>query len=426
MTDDRNNTTEENGTFAEDEISESVEPAEPDKQSESPACEVQSEPRDDEPHTLPPTKDRKKSMRNWWIKTTFILVLIIVSIVVMFGITKYIPGGEATERLSELVKGINTDFLLILLAVCVFYILVETAKYAYMLKISTGKFRFRVSFKTMFLGKYYDGITPMSTGGQPFQIYYLHKKHDIPKGAATAIPLVRYLVSAFVVTIISIVLLAITPGLNLEKSVLTTTMYALSWVSIALNCFFPLVIIFFSMFPNKTKRILAGIISLLAKLRLVKRKYATMKRWIYELNEYSRSIKGFTKKFYELIPVIFLSALETMISYSVPFFTVLAIAGSGEGAILPTAELYVQVICLSMLTRYTALLVPTPGNTGAAEASGILAFSTVAAMIPSKIGWAVLIWRFLTYYIYILTGIGINIFEIIRSAVRNKRAQKRE
>ena len=38
--------------------------------------------------------------------------------------------------------------------------------------------------------------------------------------------------------------------------------------------------------------------------------------------------------------------------------------------------------------------------------------------------WIIIVWRFLTYYVYILTGIGINVFEIIRSAVRNRRAKK--
>ena len=433
MTDERDNLTEElvpsENTFdTQSDCNETSAPEETGAEAESVAesAPVQSEEPDEDPHSFLPANNNKKSMRSWWIKTTLILVLIVVSIVVMFGITKYIPNGEQTESLSKLFQDIDTTFLLILLGVFVFYILVETSKYAYMLKVSTGKFRFRVSFKTMFLGKYYDGITPMSTGGQPFQIYYLHKKNDIPKGAATAIPLVRYIVSAFVVTVISIVLLAITPKLDWEKGVLTTTMYALSWVSIAINCMFPLVIIFFTVFPKKTKRMVAGIISLLAKLHLVKRKYEVMKRWMLELNEYSKSIKEFTKKFYQLLPLIFLSALETMISYSIPFFIVLAIAGTGESASLLTMDFYVQIICLSMLTRYTALLVPTPGNTGAAEASGILAFSTVAARFPTKISWAVLLWRFFTYYIYILSGIGINIFEIIRSAVRNKRARKQE
>jgi len=360
---------------------------------------------------------KKQSMRSWWIKTILMLVLIAVSIAVMFTITGSI-SGEGTTSFKDMIRGINTKFLGILIAVLVFYILVESSKYAYLLKISTGKFRFRTAMKTMFLGKYYDGITPMSTGGQPFQIYYLHKKHAIPKGAATAIPLVRYLISALVVTIISVALLIITP-LHIGTGIVAKTTFAMSWISIALNCLFPIVIIIFSVIPKKTERLLAGIIKLLWKMHIVKHRYAVTKKWVMELREYSKAIKSFAKKSWQLIPIVFLSAMETMISYSIPFFTVVAIAN-----VAPTAELYVQILCLAMITRYTALLIPTPGNTVAVETTGSLVFITVAAAIKPLVGWVVFVWRFFTYYIYILSGIGINIFEIIRSAVRNKRNKK--
>ena len=316
---------------------------------------------------------------------------------------------------KDMVRGINLNFFLILIGVLVVYIFVESAKYAYMLKISTGKFRFRIAVKTMFLGKYYDGITPMSTGGQPFQIYYLHKKQDLPKGAATAIPLIRYLVSALVVTLISITLLIITPY-HLENSIVKTTTVIMSWISIALNCLFPIVIIVFSFIPKRTERLIAAIIKLLSKMHIVKHQYAVTKKWVFELREYSKAIKSFGKKFWQLIPVVILSGMETMLSYSIPFFTVIAIAG-----VAPTAELYVQILCFAMITRYTALLIPTPGNTGAVETTGSLLLITMTASVKPLIGWVVLAWRFFTYYIYILTGIGINIFEIIRGAVRNKR-----
>ena len=42
------------------------------------------------------------------------------------------------------------------------------------------------------------------------------------------------------------------------------------------------------------------------------------------------------------------------------------------------------------------------------------------------LGWVVLVWRFFTYYLYILSGIGISIFEVIRDAVRQKRRVREE
>lgn len=59
------------------------------------------------------------------------------------------------------------------------------------------------------------------------------------------------------------------------------------------------------------------------------------------------------------------------------------------------------------------------------EATGSLIFSTVTSIQP-MLGWVVLVWRFFTYYIYILSGIGISIFEVIRDAVRQKRRVREE
>ena len=367
---------------------------------------------------LPPEGMRPKSraqLRSWIVKTVLMLALIAFSIVLMFSIGNYVTGGEH-ERVNfiQFLKLIDYRYFALLLAVLLLYLAVESAKYAYLLKVSTGKFRLKVSVKTMFLGKYYDGITPLSMGGQAFQIVYLHKK-DVPGGVASAIPLIRYIVSSLVVTAISVVLLVLTPR-HVPGSIASTTMLVLAAVSLALNGSVPLLILLFTIFPKKMMRLVVGAVGLLYKMHIVKRKYHATKKCVNGLLEYSGAMKLFAKKFLQCLPLVLLCVIETLINYAIPFFVVLAVGQDVE----PTYELFMQILCLSTLTRYTALLIPTPGNTGAMEATGSLIFSTVTSIQP-MLGWVVLVWRFLTYYLYILSGIGISIFEVIRDAVRQKR-----
>ena len=155
-------------------------------------------------------------------------------------------------------------------------------------------------------------------------------------------------------------------------------------------------------------------------MHIVKRKYHATKKCVNGLLEYSGAMKLFAKKFLQCLPLLVLCVLETLINYAIPFFVVLAVS-----EVEPTFELFMQILCLSTLTRYTALLIPTPGNTGAMEATGSLIFATVSGIQP-MLGWVVLVWRFFTYYIYIVSGIGINIFEVIRDAVRQKRRNREE
>ena len=372
---------------------------------------------------LPPEGMRPKSrsqLRSWLIKTVLMLALIAVSIVLMFSIGNYVTGGEH-ERVNfiQFLKLLDYRRFALLLAVLLLYLAVESAKYAYLLKVSTGKFRWRVSIKTMFLGKYYDGITPLSMGGQAFQIVYLHKK-DVPGGVASAIPLIRYIVTSLVITVLSIVFLILTPQ-HVPGSIASKTMLVLAAVSLALNGSIPLIILLFTIFPKKMMRLVVGAVGLLSRMHIVKHKYAATKKCVNGLLEYSGAMKLFAKKFLQCLPLVLLCVIETLLNYAIPFFVVLAVGQDVE----PTFELLMQILCLSTLTRYTALLIPTPGNTGAMEATGSLIFSTVTSIQP-MLGWVVLVWRFFTYYLYILSGIGISIFEVIRDAVRQKRAVRAE
>ena len=364
--------------------------------------------------------DTAKKRRNWWIKTLLMLILVGVSIALLFTLGN-IFNGEDTAHLTfgELLHVIDWPMFGLLLGVILLYIVVESGKYAYMLKVTTGKFHFRTSVKTMFLGKYYDGITPLSTGGQPFQIYYLHKK-NVPSGAASAIPVMRYIVSIFFLSTLSVILLIITPRF-LERSTVNLTVLILSWISLGINIMFPIAITLFSIFPNACKKLIVAIVGFLAKLHIVKHKYKTTQRFVREMTEYSIAIKQFLKNIFKYVPLIILCIIESVLFVTLPFFVVIAIAD-----IPPTFELAVQIACLVVISRYTALLIPTPGNTGAMEIASTFVFVTVISQIGGAIGWVILVWRFVTYYVYILSGIGINIFEIIRSAVRNKRVNKNQ
>lgn len=372
------------------------------------------------------SRDTKKKRRNWWIKTGLMLALIAVSVAMMFTITSYL-APEGTASFTQMVAGASLPFFLIFIGVVVLYMVLESLKYAYLLKISTGKWRFKNSTKTMFLGKYYDGITPLGTGGQPFQIYYLHKK-DIPAGVATAVPLVRFIVGTIVFCLIAVaffVYAGVTDLLNasvLQKWGGGTIILTIATIAMVGNLLIPVIMLVVSLFPRFGKKMMMVIIKALSKLRIVKHKYPTMKKYIYEMEEYRQSLKLLIRKWWELIPLILLCVVDMVMNMSIPFFAVMAIAGPGITA--EPVMLWLQIMCLATISFYSSSFVPTPGNSGASEAMTTLVFLSVSG-IESLLGWIVLLWRFATYYLYILSGIGISIFEIIRSAVRNRRALKK-
>lgn len=67
-------------------------------------------------------------------------------------------------------------------------------------------------------------------------------------------------------------------------------------------------------------------------------------------------------------------------------------------------------------------VVPTPGNSGPMEiVMGVAIAGALPKLVAAASVWVLVGWRMSTYYIYILVGMGITIFEFIRKLVRNKR-----
>lgn len=369
--------------------------------------------------------DTKKKRRNWWIKTVLMLALIGVSVYLMFSITSYL-SDDGMLSFQKMVKTASLPLFFVFIAAVLVYMFIESMKYSYLLKISTGKFRLRSSMKTMYLGKYYDGITPLGTGGQPFQIYYLHKK-DIPAGVATAVPLVKYILHTAVLCLMGAAAIIYAGATHMLGDIKIggwgePVILAVAAISMMLTLAIPSVMLFISLFPRMGKKLLLKIIGLLHKLHIVKRPYAVSKKYLHEANEYRRSLKLFFKKWRQQIPLVLLNVVGALINYTLPFFALLAIAG--PSVVVADPYLPFHILCLTFISFFASSFIPTPGNSGASEAMSTLVFSSLGAKIHPMLGWVLLLWRFGTYYVYILSGIGISIFEIIRSAVRQRRAAK--
>ena len=211
--------------------------------------------------------------------------------------------------------------------------------------------------------------------------------------------------------------MGVAPYADLPSEAVTITIRVLAWVFLGINALLPLGIVLFSIYPKFFKKLIVLFVKGLAKLHIVKNRYTVTMKFVREMSEYSATMKMMFRHFFRFSPLFLISIFECILYVLIPFFIVIAI-----GNVTPSVELALQISCLVMISRYSAILIPTPGNSVAAEATSSLVFISITG-IDSVIGWVVLLWRFFTYYLYLLTGIGFNIFEIIRGAVRNKRAR---
>ena len=86
----------------------------------------------------------------------------------------------------------NWIYIGVLVGMFALLMLIETLKMFILIRKTTKQNRFCLAYKVSALGRYYDNITPMATGGQPFQMIYMNRR-GIRGDVSTSIPLMKYI-----------------------------------------------------------------------------------------------------------------------------------------------------------------------------------------------------------------------------------------
>lgn len=367
--------------------------------------------------------DEKKALKKKRVKTilwnVFLVVIIALGILSLFGIVKEIDPDQGAT-LGEVVAGANLGNFFVLLAAVASLILLEVAMYSVISKTVTGKFMVATSAKCNFLGKYYDAVTPFSTGGQPMQIYYLNSK-GISGGNSSAMVLIKYFASMLCwVGVGGACMIYGAVNGDLSRSVGDVILYGVNaatllkvagWIGIGINLFLPTFVGFFLIFPKLMYKLTVGVVKLGAKLRIVKDVEKTTVRATKVVTDFKTAFKVMATSPVKLIVLILICLAHAVLVFSMPFFVMRVF-------VQDLSESVLTVMALNAYTMFGVSFIPTPGNTGAMESLSGLAFSAVAG--PTLV-WSVLLWRLSAFYLFIFVGIGITVYDIIMKNVKAKR-----
>lgn len=326
----------------------------------------------------------------------FLFILLNVAVIVITASSEFGNSKNAAE-LSEVV--INWWLLLPATLCFVIAITLEISKYVMMMReLTPDKENFdvrkarKVARRTVLLGRYYDNITPAAVGGQPFQIYYMRKNSGLPSGASTAIPLFG-MISGQIGFIIIAVFCFLLGSLSIENAALIAT----ACFGLLFYAFWPVTIMIATFLPKGMAELINLVVKFLAKIHIVKHKEEVIKKTEQEVTEYARSIKLILKTRGLFLKIILISVIFHFLVSMIPFFVLTAFGGDVD--FLPC---FVTTVAITSAVYF----VPTPGNAGAAEGTFYVVFS---ALSEGYVFWAMLVWRFFSYYIYIIMG-GITYF----------------
>jgi len=329
---------------------------------------------------------KKKTKKPNWKKRILTLSFIALNIIVIAWTAFY--EFTDTENAAKL-NSVEIRWYLLIPA-CLLFIIAMSAdvyKYFLMLRETCKISDWKIAFYTVFLGRYYDNITPAAIGGQPFQIHYMITS-NVPKGYSAMIPLLGMISGQIAFMIVAILAFLFGAPLIHNGAILASGCLGLLFYA-----FFPVVVLGATFFPSLTNEIILGLAKILAHLRIIKDPHSFTNKIQSSTKQYTDCVKVIIKKRHLSLKVMTLSFLYVFCTYSIPFFVLLTFGGEIN---------FIACFITTLAIASTIYFIPTPGNTGAAEGSFFVVFSSLTS---GFIFWAMLFWRFFTFYSYILIGL---------------------
>lgn len=351
------------------------------------------------------TSGKKKKK---WIS----FVGLIINICVISGILIYYGLTSGIKSPSEVLSiGIKWKYLIFAVLALVGYLACETLKYFQLIKKTTGRYRMKLAISTMILGRYYDNITPLGSGGEPFQIYHLNK-NGVSGEKATSIPLVKHVVWNITFVFFGIGILILNAFYPFSTNILIKIVGSIALIANGTIIF---LLIFFSVSKRLAQVLVIKILKLLYKMRIIKNYKVTFFKVVKFVRNYQKTIREIAKSVSTLIIQFTLAIASYLCLFTIVYFIYLA---------FPHAErldslTWGYVVGCMMLCELVTSVTPLPGGTGLAEFSFSAIFKSWFE--PTIFPWALIVWRTLTYFFFLVMGGVIIVNNYIKGRIKNKK-----
>ncbi len=331
----------------------------------------------------------KASTKKWFY---FGFLFFTLGIVIYIGLS----GNDIADLWSALRKLSLPSLLLCLLCWCG-YILTDAFSIYYFLKKQEHPISFGSSIYIAIIGIYYCNITPTSSGGQPIQIFRM-KQRGVPIGIAGSSLTVKFFCFQSMLLVIGTILWIVHADFVFQHA------EGLTWI-IFLGYFFNFLSIGMVLIMAISQRAMRFIIALCirigTKLRICKDPEKSAAKWEAHCASFLQSVQLIRKRPRDLIVqfVIAVAQLFCLMAVILAIYHAFGLSG------VSTMELLTLGVLLYISASYT----PLPGASGAQEGGFAVFFRGIFP--DASLFVALMIWRFSTYYLSILVGVIVSIFE---------------
>lgn len=328
-----------------------------------------------------------KTMKKIILPLIFLLIISLVAISIIT--SKY--------GLKEIISSAQNYSPVFLIAAFVIYALrwvIESLAF----KIATGKYKripFFDCFKTAIITQFMNMITPFMSGGQPATLLMFNRL-GLDMASAFSAMFIKSMMYQFFLSLSGFVSLLI--AFNTLDNISRNT----AVIGIIINLSIVSATLIIGLSETIAKNIIRFFIILFRKLRLLKANKEFEKDIYDSVSKFNHSFREFKNEKKRLFYLFLLTGIQFTLFNLCSF---IVINGFGDYVTL-------NVFSRIVLINASALIVPTPGNSGGAEGLYIIFMNSI---LPKKImGAGILMWRLIVFYIpVIITGILSLLFSIM-------------
>ena len=254
---------------------------------------------------------KQKSKKSKILSLIFFIVNIAIIAVII--ITQSIKD-DSMASIGDMFAVANFWYLLGAFGCFLLLMATDTFRWWMLILRSTKHSRPFLSYKTMALGRYYDNITPLATGGQPFQIYYMAKR-GIKGGTASSIPFAIYIFNQIVAVCVSLCVLIFSKKI---AGGLDPTVFTAAVVGVVLNTTIMAFVFLLSVSKKIGPTLTIWILKLLHKMHIIKDYTALFRKVMRFVSEYQKTFRYFMSNFFVMIPMLLATFLNTVVKFMIP------------------------------------------------------------------------------------------------------------
>ena len=351
---------------------------------------------------------KQKSKKSKILSLIFLIVnIVIIVVAILISASK----EEGMVSIPQMFEVANLWYLLLAFLAFILLMTFESLRYYILIWKSTKHSRPFLSYKVAAIGKYYDNITPLATGGQPMQIYYL-KKRGIRASTASTMPFAVYIFNQLLTFIISISVLIFSEKI---AGGLSTGVYTAAVVGVVLNTLIMLFVFVLSFSKKVGPVITIWVLKLLYKMHIIKDYTSLFKKVMRFVSEYQKTFRYFVSNIFNFLLMVITTLLVICTRYLIPTFIVCMFSNEGF-----SFETYSAVFIWCVLIEAVISYIPWPGAGGVAEVTYTTMFAYFALTSGTTL-WAMLIYRIFQYYIFLLQGLGVVCYDFF---IGNKKIEK--